>query len=40
MRARMSFEVCGTDAPDGRTAPCVQAVVAPGDSTTVVLEYG
>ena len=35
-----TYEVCGTDAPDGRTAPCVQAVVAPGDSTTVVLEYG
>ncbi len=35
-----TYEVCGTTAPDGRTAPCVQAVVSPGDATTVVLEYG
>jgi subtilisin family serine protease len=35
-----TYEVCGTPAPDGRTAPCVQAVVVPGETTRVVLEYG
>jgi len=35
-----TYEICGTVAPDGRTAPCVQAVVAAGGSTDVVLEYG
>ncbi len=35
-----TYEVCGTAAPDGRTAPCVQAVVVPGEQTRVVLEYG
>jgi hypothetical protein len=31
--------VCGTPAPDGRTAPCVQAVVVGGQLTRVVLRY-
>ena len=35
-----TYEVCGTAAPDGRTAPCVQAVVVPGEQTRVVLRYG
>jgi subtilisin len=34
-----SHQVCGTPAPDGRTAPCVQAVVVGGEQTRVVLEY-
>jgi len=34
-----SYEVCGTPAPDGRTAPCVQAVVVGGQLTRVVLRY-
>jgi len=34
------YEVCGTVAPDGRTAACVVADVVPGQQTTVVLEYG
>lgn len=35
-----TYEVCGTAATDGRTAPCVTAVVVPGEETAVVLEYG
>jgi subtilisin len=35
-----TYEVCGTVAPDGRTAACVTAVVAPGEETSIVLEYG
>jgi subtilisin family serine protease len=35
-----TYEVCGTAAPDGRTAPCVQAVVVPGQQTRVILRYG
>ena len=34
-----TYEVCGTTAPDGRSAPCVQAVVVPGEQTLVVLRY-
>lgn len=35
-----TYEVCGTAAPDGRTAACITAVVAPGEETSIVLEYG
>lgn len=35
-----TYEVCGTEAPDGRTAACQQAVVAGGAETRVVLDYG
>jgi subtilisin len=34
-----SYQVCGTPAPDGRTAPCVQAVVVGGQQTRAVLQY-
>jgi len=35
-----TYEICGTPAPNGLTAPCVQAVVVAGEQTRVVLEYG
>jgi len=34
-----SYEVCGTEAPDGRTAACVLAEVVAGQQTRVVLDY-